>query len=323
MKYRRGLLFWGLALITGGAVALAVQQGYLGRDLLAGAWRLWPLVLVAIGISILVSRTPFAIVGTIVTALVVGTAGGALIAVGPGIAACGGSDPTNLTTRQGTFGDQARVQLEFNCGTLEVAMAEGSDWTVASGHDGGSAAQISADLNHLTVQSHEPGNWFDGGGRQRWLVTLPTRPIYQLEVQPNAADTSLNLRGAHFTTLSLQPNAGSLRLDLGKASVGELDLALNAGSATIIVGEGSDLTGTLNVNAGSVQLCVDGAAAMSFTLEENVAFSHNLDASGLGHDGDTWSYAPPVPSGVVLSFVTLHIQGNAGTFTLNPEGGCA
>ena len=32
MNYNRGLLFWGLALITGGAVALAAQQGYIDRD---------------------------------------------------------------------------------------------------------------------------------------------------------------------------------------------------------------------------------------------------------------------------------------------------
>ena len=31
MNYHRGLLFWGLALITGGAVALAAQQGYIDR----------------------------------------------------------------------------------------------------------------------------------------------------------------------------------------------------------------------------------------------------------------------------------------------------
>ncbi|MGZ6373044.1 MAG: LiaI-LiaF-like domain-containing protein, partial [Candidatus Limnocylindria bacterium] len=102
MNYHRGLLFWGLALITGGAVALAAQQGYIDRDWLAGAWRLWPLILVAIGLSILLRHTRGAIVGTIVVALVVGTAGGALIAVGPGTFSCGGADPTNLTTRQGT-----------------------------------------------------------------------------------------------------------------------------------------------------------------------------------------------------------------------------
>lgn len=172
MKYHRGLLFWGLALITGGAVALAAQQGYIDRDLINQAWRLWPLILVAIGLSILLSRTPAAIVGTISAALVVGSAGGALIAVGPGSFNCGGADPTNLTTRHGTFGDAANVQLDFNCGTLNVGMDDADGWTVASGQRGGSPAKILADSDTLEVRTSNTDNWFDQG-RQRWNVTLP------------------------------------------------------------------------------------------------------------------------------------------------------
>jgi Domain of unknown function (DUF5668) len=52
MKYHCGLLFLGIALVTGGAVALTAQQGYIDQDLVAGAWRLWPLILVAIGVSV-------------------------------------------------------------------------------------------------------------------------------------------------------------------------------------------------------------------------------------------------------------------------------
>jgi hypothetical protein len=42
MRLDRGLLFWGLALITTGAVALAVEFRYVDRDVVSGAWRLWP-----------------------------------------------------------------------------------------------------------------------------------------------------------------------------------------------------------------------------------------------------------------------------------------
>jgi hypothetical protein len=322
MNYHRGLLFWGLALITGGAVALAAQQGYLDRDLLAGAWRLWPLILVAIGISILLSRTAFAIIGTVVAALVVGTAGGALIAVGPGIAACGGPVPTDLTTRQGTFDSTAKVKLDFNCGTLNVGMAGGNQWTVASGQTGGSSAQISAASDRLDVSSHGTDTWFNGG-RQRWKVTLPTGTTYQLEVNPNAAETKVDLTGGRFTSLSIHPNAGSILLVVSDAHVDNLNLALNAGSASISVGEGADLSGSLSVNAGSIELCTPTAVAISLTVKENITFSTNLDSSGLGRDGDTWSLIPPVPSGVALAFVDLHIEGNAGSFILNPEGGCS
>jgi len=327
MNYHRGLLFWGLALITGGAVALAVQQRYLDPNLLAGAWRLWPLILIAIGISILLSRTPFAIIGTIGVALVIGAAAGVLIAVGPQFASCAGPEPTNLTTRSGSFGQEARVQLEFNCGTLKLGMdnprlAATSTWTVAFGHNGGSDPAISADSDRLEVRS-PTDSWLDHG-RQHWDVTLPLAPRYQLDISPNAADTEINLTGGQFASVSLQPNAGSVSLDLTDAKVDKLDLLLNAGSASISIGRGAaDVSGMLSVNAGSIELCTSGAVVWRLRVEQNITFSTNLAESGFGRDGDVWSYSPPLAPGTPYSSVDLHITGNAGSFTLNPEGGCS
>jgi len=319
MHYHRGLLFWGLALITGGAVALAAQQGYINRDLLNQAWKLWPLILVAIGLSILLARTPAAIVGTIVAALVVGSAGGALIAAGPGSFNCGGADPTNLTTRQGTFGDGAGVQLDFNCGTLNVGMADTGVWTVASGQRGGSPAKITADSDRLEVRTPNTSNWFDQG-RQRWNVTLPTGTTYDLDVSPNAADTKVDLGGGVFTSVSVHPNAGSVFLDMTDAQVDELDLSLNAGSASIVIGSGLDMSGSLSVNAGSIELCTTGDVALRITGESNITFSTNLDESGLLKSGNTWSTAG---YGGASDQVRIQLSGNAGSFALNPEGGCS
>jgi hypothetical protein len=312
-----------LALIAGGAVALAAQQGYIDSHVLAGAWRLWPLILITIGVSILAARTPFAILGTIVAALAVGAAGGGLIAVGPGIAACGGPDSTSVTTRHGSFGQEAAVKLEFNCGTLDVSMHGGTDWTVATSRQGDPAPQISADLTTLNVRSAGNNNWFENLGRQRWTVGLPRATSYRLNIAPNAATTRINLGGGSFGSVSVQPNAGSLFLDLTGAKVDDLQMSLNAGSASIVVADGADVSGSLSVNAGSIELCAPGAVALRFTVKENLTFSHNLEESGLGHDGDVWTYSPPVPSGAVVSSIDLHVEGNAGSFTLNPEGGCS
>ena len=319
MKYHRGLLFWGLALITGGAVALAAQQNYIDRALLEDAWKLWPLILVAIGLSILLSRTPAAIVGTIVAALVLGTAGGALIAVGPGSFSCGGAEPTNLTTRQGTLGDSASVQLDFNCGTLNVGMDDGGVWTVASGQRGGSPATITADSDRLEVRTPNTSNWFDQG-RQRWNVTLPTATSYELDISPNAADTNVDLGGGAFTSVSIHPNAGSIFVDLTDAQVDDLDLSLNAGSASIVIGAGLDMTGSLSVNAGSIELCTSGDVALRITSDPNITFSTNLDETDLAKNGDTWSTAGYAAASEQVS---IQLSGNAGSFALNPEGGCS
>lgn len=319
MQYHRGLLFWGLALITGGAVALAAQQGYLDRDLLAGAWRLWPLILIAIGVSILVSRTPFAIVGTIVAALVVGSAGGALIAVGPGVAACGGAEPRQLTTEGGTFGEAAQVTLDFNCGSLEVRTTDTDEWSVASGREGGDPARVSSDAERLHVESSRSDRWWRGG-RQRWIVELPTATTYRLNVAPNAADTTIDLGGGRFTSVSLNPNAGSIRLILSDAQVDELALSLNAGSAVVVIGPGSSMDASLSVNAGSIEVCTADGVALQVTTSSNITFSHNLDESNLVRTGETWSTPTYDDAG---GLVQIDLEGNAGSFTLNPEGGCA
>lgn len=320
MRYHRGLLFWGLALITGGAVALAGQQGYIDRDLLDQAWKLWPLILVAIGLSILLSRTRAAIVGTIVGALVLGTAGGALIAVGPATFNCGGTDPTTLTTREGTFGNDANVQLDFNCGTLKVAMADADGWTVATGQNGGAAAKVTSASDRLEVRSPNNSENFFNRGRQRWNVTLPTATSYDLEVSPNAADTSVDLAGGTFTSVSIHPNAGSISVDLTDAQVDNLDLSLNAGSASIVIGPGTEMSGSLSVNAGSIELCTTGDVALRITSDPNLTFSTNLDETGLVQSGKTWSTSGFESAG---KQVRIDLSGNAGSFELNPEGGCS
>jgi hypothetical protein len=319
MTINRGLAFWGLALVTGGAVALAAQLGYIDRDALAGAWRLWPLVLVAIGLSIILARSGLALVGTIAAALVIGFAGGAFIAVGPGNVACGGSEAAQLTKAHGTFSAPADVNLQFDCGTLNVRMTDGSAWTVASG-SGQAQPRIQPDTSSLTVSS-QAGQWW-GAGRQRWVVALPTGKSHGLQVEANAADSSLDLTGGRFERLTVHPNAGSLRLDLRGASVNQLDLALNAGSASIIVDSGSRLTGSLHVNAGSIELCTDREVALGLTVKDNITFSTNLASSGLSRVGDTWTNSSRV-GGFGHYDVELTIEGNAGSFTLNPEGGCA
>jgi len=320
MRYHRGLIFWGLALITGGAVALAAQQGYLDRDLLAKAWRLWPLILIAIGLAILLSRTPFAVIGTIAAALVIGAAGGALVAVGPGVVSCGGPEPIDLTTLDGTFGDQARVGLDFNCGTLNVGMVDGSRWSVASrGARADSGPTINDDSRHLDV-SHPDDSWFGPGSRQVWNIKLPMAPTLELDVAPNAADTRIDLGGGHFTSVALHPNAGSIFIDLTDAHVDDLTLALNAGSASVVIGPGSDLNATMNVNAGSIDVCTAEGVALRVTADPNLTFSTNLDESGLVQTGDDWStpgYADAAAK------VHIDLEGNAGSFTLNPEEGCS
>jgi hypothetical protein len=317
MQINRGLVFWGIALVTAGVVALAFQQGYLDRDALASAWRLWPVVLIAIGLSIVLSRTPFAVLGIIAAALVVGAAGGALISVGPGFASCGGPEPTSLATREGAFtGNAASVELDFNCGTLEVALTDGNGWRVASGQSDGEEAQIEATDASVAVSSPDRGFM---GGEQRWEIGLGSDLTYALSINVNAATTVLNLADGSVSELSVDPNAGSLTFDLRGTSVASFSLDMNAGSASFRVGEGTDLDGTVGMNAGSIDFCADPGTALRFTVEENLTFSQDLDESELVRSGETWTSAN---FDTADRRIDLRLEGNAASFSFNPEGGC-
>ena len=210
------------------------------------------------------------------------------------------------------------MKLDFNCGTLKVQMVRRGTWTLDSGQTGGAAAQITADAGRLEVRSRGADTWFNER-RQRWNVTLPKTPTYQLEISPNAADASVDLSGGTFTSLAVHPNAGTLFLDLTGARVDDLDLSLNAGAASILIGTEKSVTGSMSVNAGSIELCTLGDVALEVTSESNITFSTNLDESHLVKSGNTWSTDGFANA---TEHVRIKLSGNAGSFTLNPEGGC-
>src|SRR5258706_8846212 len=82
MRVRRGLLFWGLFLIPLGAVPLLVRAGVVDAATVAGAWRLWPVILIALGLAIVAGRSQLAVIGTAVTAGILGIAAGGALATG-------------------------------------------------------------------------------------------------------------------------------------------------------------------------------------------------------------------------------------------------
>jgi hypothetical protein len=317
MQINRGLVFWGVALVTAGVVALAVQQGFVDRDALTGAWRLWPVVLIAIGLAIIVSRTPFSLLGTIVAGLAVGAGAGVLISVGPGLASCGGQEPTSTTTRDGAFtGTEASVDLDFSCGTLALSQVDGTGWRVIAGETGDNEVLIDATDTSLVVRS--PNRAFMSG-EERWEVSLGDALTYSLSIDANAATSTLDLAGGSFTDLSVNPNAGSLTLELRGTAVEALDLSMNAGSTAILVDETTDLEGTLATNAGSIELCAEPGTALRITVESNLTFSHDLDQSDLVKSGSTWTSAG---FDGAAHHVDLGLEGNAASFSLNPEEGC-
>jgi hypothetical protein len=102
--------------------------------------------------------------------------------------------------------------------------------------------------------------------------------------------------------------------------VDDIDLGVNAGSASVIFEGPTQFAGTLHVNAGSIEMCTTHDVALRITLTDANAFGDNLADSGLERSGDTWSTSGWADADLL---VTVTVSGNAGSFDLNPEGGCS
>lgn len=319
MHINRGLLFWGVALITAGAVALAASQAWFDPSVLAGSWRLWPLVLIAIGISIVLARTSFGWLGSVAAGLIVGLVGGALISGAPAFGSCSG-EPGTPETSSGTFlGPRASVDLDLTCGTLAVSMTDGSGWQAETAIQGGDQPSRSGSLNALEIHSGDRGLPFDRD-REAWTLQLGRDVAYDFNATLNAAETKIDGSGATFDGFRLTNNAGSTHLVLSGAQVADMQLQLNAGSAEISTDGETDLAGSLHANAGTINLCTPEGSGIQIVLTSSVAFSNNLEDRGLSLEGDDTWVSPGFAA--AAHKLVLQVQGNAATFNLNPEEGC-
>jgi LiaF transmembrane domain len=317
VRVRRGLLFWGLFFIPLGAVPLLARAGIVDPNAVANAWRLWPLLLVALGLTLILGRGRAGILGTVVAGLALGTLAGGVLAAGTpwigNVGGCGpiGAEPDQRLEQSGTFGGPAKIEFDLNCGSIDVDMQPGSDWRVAANYRD-EPPELETSPQSLGLRSPEGF----GSSREGWQVTLPADQTSDIDITANASTGTIGLAGATLATLNADLNAGDLRIDISEGRVSTIDVAVNAGR--VRVRADGDLHGRLSANAGSLELCVPEDAALRFRVEEQLTFGHNLDDRGLTRTGDVWSRDGSTGGGLI----ELTIEGNAANLTLDPDGGC-
>jgi hypothetical protein len=325
VRIDRGLLGWGIVLILAGGIPLAVQTGVIDRSVAVQAWRLWPVVVIAAGIGLLLRGSRLAFLGGLIAAITVGLIGGGLLSGGGvdvGSFACGGGSAGGQTIeRQGTFGATASVALGFSCGDLAVSSAAGSGWTVRAVADPDRVPVIESSAGSLSMESGGRDGFFlpgFGGGPERWDVALPRASEITLQVTMNAGRGTLDLREGRFATVDMTANAGSVRLDLSGATLRRADLTLNAGDLRIAL-PASSVEGSWTANAGSIHFCVPPEIGLRIRTNDNVTASFDYVRAGLVHDGTTWT-SPNFA--IAANRIDLSTTANAASFSLNPPEGC-
>jgi hypothetical protein len=329
VRVNRGLLGWGVFFIVTGAVPLAVRNGMLDPARLNGAFDLWPLVLVGIGLGLLLAGTKAAILGGLVVAVTCGIMAGSLLAgatafgFGTAAGACGLGSASGagdaFETRQGSFTGPADVRIRMRCGSITGSSGAGPGWMVAGTASPGLAPDIAQSEALLTVTAPSGGGPTLGAAAAHWDVTLPDAVALDLEVGVDAGSAGLGLDRSQVTRLDVSVNAGDARIGLREdTALVSLDASANAGAVTLDL-PSAPFRGRISVNLGSAEVCLPPGTALRVRADDVSLGSTNLAARDLVQQGSTWT-TPGFAAAPVK--VELDVSVNLGSFTLDPEDGC-
>jgi hypothetical protein len=318
MRLDRSRLNWGVFFIVLGAVPLAYHQGAVSLSTLSDAWRLWPLVLVGIGLGLVLSRTPAYFVGGLVVAACLGLVLGSLFAVGPRLGCGNHGTAASTISRDGNFDGAAQVELDIQCGLANVTTSADGQWHVRASSSGGSGATVDSTSTSLSVRSGDRNGWRLDRADENWDLELPSGHSIGLTVSIDAGDAHFNLGGATLSSANFSVNAGALHVDLSNARLGNLSVSTNVGSASLILDGNSSVSGSISTNVGSLDMCAPSGLGLRIRSSESLAAS-NFSGAGLVRVGD----ARQTPGyDTAANKADFSASTSVGSLTLNPAGGC-
>ena len=320
MQVNRRFLYWGILLVALGGVLVAADLGAVDTPVLTDALRLWPLAIVAIGLSLVLRKTRWSLAGLMLAAALPGLVLGAAFAVAPRFAGnCGvRGEVANAATTEGTFDGPATVFVRSGCGSLNVTTAPGSAWRLNAGNTAGRTPAIDSSARTLTIDAtSERGRNFLDAGRDSWDLTIPTTDLDELSMVVTAGRGQISLAGASIKQLALTVNAAEAVVDASAASVADVSAVVNVGSLSLTLPAASDLTGSLRVGAGELRICAPPGVGLRVTSRD---VAGGVIVNGLDQQESDWQ-SPDYAS--ATHHADLTVRATFGAVQINPIGGCS
>jgi hypothetical protein len=321
MTINRRYLGWGIFLIALGIVPLAVQLGWIDAKTAASVLRLWPLILVGIGLSLVLRMTRYRVIGSALSAAVFGLVVGVFFAGGLASPAflCTGSQPSAApVTQTGAFsGAAANVNIELSCGEINLTRGADPGWSVGVATDGAYPVVL-ADATSLDLRSANSRlvGPFPGGTDEHWQVTLPATTTVGAGVTLNAASGRLAFGNGAVSHVSATYNGADSTLDLrGATGDSSVSATLNASSVRLLLPD-TTVEASVTLNVSSMTVCLPPSAGLRVEYSNTIG-TDNFAAAGLAGSGENWS-----TPGIGAAVSELHVTSNLSSITLDRSGEC-
>jgi hypothetical protein len=321
MRVNRRLLYWGVVLLAVGGVLVLADLTAVDTAILADLVRLWPLAIIAIGLSLVLRRTQLALPALLAAALIPGLVVGAAFAVAPRYAGnCGThNELKSVASTSGAFTAPATVSIESGCGVLNVATTDGHDWTLDALNTSGVGPNIKATGGSLDISDPRGMNLLDAG-RSDWDITLPRLPqadINHLSVVVTTGEGDVDIAGSALESLDLTVNAGQLVVDASRAeSLGSVAAEVSVGQMSLELPATNDISADIEVGAGQLEVCTPADLGLMVSSDADAG---RVSIAGLDHANGDWM-STDYQSAAHRAHLTVHVS--FGAVEINPIGGC-
>ena len=318
MRMNRRFLYWGIFLVALGSVLVAADLRAVDTATLTDGLRLWPLAVIALGLSLVLRRTRLSVPGLLLAAALPGLVLGSVVAVAPTfVGDCGGRDQVpSVATTQGAFDGPATVSIRSGCGSLNVTTAPGSSWRLDAGSTSGRTPGVDATARSLSIDGTRRDGDFLNWGRDSWDLTLPTSAIDDLSLVAFASQANVSLPSAQVSRLSLTVDASDVVVDASEAAIADVSAVVNVGALAIDLPGASDLVGSLRVGAGAIRVCTPAGLGLRVS---STGTAGAIRVNGLQQQGSEWQSSDYTSA---THRADLGVSATFGAVDLNPIGGC-
>lgn len=261
-----GRLGIGLILIFVGLVYLAQTTGWLHLTLNVNWWKLWPLLIIFFGLSLLAGRGWFSgLIGLIITLAVLGIV--ALVIFSPGNTTTVAPTEKTIAISQDTGATDAVVNIKAGAGTLLVKSS--ADHLVS-----GTFISNVTDLSTVSALA---------GGTQTVDITQGNWNVFGIGRHTN--DLTLGLGTVLPTTLSVDSGAIDMNLDLVDVVAKRVDINTGASSLKLALGDKVDQSVVeIDAGASSLSLSLPATVGVKMVIDSGLSSKNLPNLKDMGNN---------------------------------------
>jgi len=253
---RRGGFVWPLILISAGVIFLLNNMGLLSWGVWDALWRMWPVLLIAIGLDILFGRRS-AIGSLIALVLILAVIGGAVwFAVIQVPLLTGQTLTTDQVVQELAGATSADVRINFGAGTLRVGALKDSGNLIEGAVTTSPGETVTRDwrmdggLARFELRQRGVPNIAFGRhvGEARWNLNLSSSVPMALRVSTGVGEASLDLSSLQVTDLDVSSGVGQTQVQL--PGRGQLRAKVSGGIGQVVVTIPAGMAARIHGSAG-------------------------------------------------------------------------